>query len=549
MTDLERLADEYYDHAMSESPLSLMWNGKLAHLAEWDDFSPAASEQRRAANLEFARRAEVIDPHGDPAALALRDTIRDGALAAAKQETWRTELMQVNPSMGAWEMVLSFIDNFPLATAADGEAYLIKLATMPAAFAQLAEVATAGADAGVVALRRHLEGTAASVAAYLATPSGPSERLCSQAAPTALSAEEQGEWSARRDRLVAEVVRPGLGAFGAALTALAARGKPDDQPGLCHLPGGSEVYKELVWSHLLLDKDPEELHALGLAQIERLEEEYREIAGPLLGTSDIAEIYSRLRNDSSLTYVAPEPLIADAELALKKADAAAPSYFGTVPETECLATATNFGAMAYYSAPDPAAGKPGRFYFNTSHPTAWATYELEAIVYHEGIPGHHLQLALNAENKALHRVQREFFNTAYAEGWGLYAERLADEMGLYSSPLSRVGMLSADSLRACRLVVDTGIHALGWSRAQAIAYVFDHSPMDTEHIEQEIDRYIGLPAQALAYMVGRLEIQAIRSEAERRPGFSLPDFHDAVLRHGAVPLTTLRTLVLGASEA
>jgi uncharacterized protein (DUF885 family) len=246
-----------------------------------------------------------------------------------------------------------------------------------------------------------------------------------------------------------------------------------------------------------------------------------------------------------MKYTAAEPLIADAELALKKADAAAPDWFAVVPTTPCLAEATNYGAMAYYSSPDPETGKVGKFYFNTSHPQAWSTYELEAIVYHEGIPGHHLQLALNAENADIHLVQREIHNTAYAEGWGLYTERLSDEMGLYSSDLTRLGMLSADSLRACRLVVDTGMHALGWSREQAIQYMLDHSPMDRSHVEAEVDRYIGMPAQALAYMVGRLEIDAMRREAQAQPDFDIREFHDRFLKYGAVPLATAREQVLG----
>ncbi len=544
MSALTDLADEYYAYTLTSGPIGLMWNGKVESLAEWDDFSPEAAAERRAKNLGFAERAAAIEVHTD-ADLALRETLRHAALSSVKDDVWGAELFHVNPKMGAWEMVISFIDNFPLRTAEHGEDYLTKLRTLPDAFAQLAAVATASADSGIVALSRHLVATAESVEAYLATPTGADDRFRSQAAPTEVSDEERAAWVAERNRLVDEVVRPGIAAYARALRALAERGMPDDKPGLVHLPGGLDVYRDKVWAHLLLDKTPEELHQLGIDQVARLEDEYREVAGPLLGTQDISEIYARLRDDKSMKYTHAEVLIADAELALKKADAALEMAFGTLPVSECLATATPFGAMAYYSSPDPEQNKPGRFYFNTSHPEAWSTYELEAIVFHEGVPGHHMQLAINAENMNLHKLQREIFNTAFAEGWGLYAERLSDEMGLYSSELTRVGMLSADSLRACRLVVDTGMHAMGWTRDQAIQYMIDHTPMDSAHIEQEVDRYIGLPGQALAYMVGRLEIQSIRAEAEQREGFDLRAFHDAVLEHGAVPLSTLRQLILG----
>jgi uncharacterized protein (DUF885 family) len=545
MTELHTLADEYYAHALSESPVAMMWSGKLDHLADWDDFTPAGAAERREKNLAFARRAEAIDPGDDLNALAIRDIVLNNALAAARGEQWKTPLFHVNPKMGMFEMLLSFVDNFALHTAEDGEAYLQKLRGLPGALAQIADVARASADDGIVALARHLSATADSVARYLATPAGRDERLCAQLPPDHIDGEAKAAWTAERNRIVGQQVRPALAQYESALRDLAKQGMPDVKPGLTYLPGGDAAYRSLMWSHLLLDKDPHEVHQLGLDQIATLEDEYRELAGPMLGTTDIKEIYARLRDDMSLKYTAAEPLIADAELALKKADAAAPDWFGKVPTTPCLAEATEYGAMAYYSSPDPAIGKVGKFFFNTSHPQAWSTYELEAITYHEGIPGHHLQLALCAENLDAHIIQREGFNTAFAEGWGLYSERLADEMGLYSSPLSRIGMLSADSLRACRLVVDTGIHALGWSREEAIQYVMDHSPMDRSHIEQEVDRYIGLPAQALAYMVGRLEIQDIRRQAESRDGFDLKDFHDRLLGYGGVPLSTARKIVLG----
>jgi len=547
MDALTDLADRYYDFAMSESPTALMWNGRLQHLAEWDDFSLEAQEMRRSRNLAFAAEADALDGGDDERAIALRDSIATGARASAIGATWDVELLQLNPKMGMFELCLSFIGEFPLVTKEHGEQYLQKLRGMPGALASLAKEAGDAAAQGRVALARHLHATADSVDAYLAAPDGTADRLGSQAAPTELGEAEAAAWREARDRVVAEVSRPGVAAFGAALRDLAAKGRSDDKPGLCHLPGGIEVYRDKMWANLLTDHTPEQVHQVGLDTVASLEDEYRTIGGSLLGTTDINEIYARLRDDASLKYTQADAVVRDAEAALEKANALAPAFFAHVPQSSCPAHATDFGPMAYYSAPDPKTGKQGSFYFNTSDPGAWATYELEAITFHESIPGHHLQLALQAENEDLHPVQQEFFNTAYIEGWGLYSERLADEMGLYSSELARVGMLSADSLRACRLVVDTGIHALGWSRERAIQYMLDHTPMDRGHIEAEIDRYIGLPGQALAYMIGRIEIQSIRAAAQLRPNFDIREFHDAVLRNGSVPLPTLRRLVLGSA--
>ena len=461
MDALTKLADEYYEFAIADSPITLMWDGKLEHLAEWDDFSPEAQDGRKARHLAFSEAAEALDIGEEPRDVALRDAIATTARSRTLTLTWAAELFQVSPKMGMLEMCLSFIGSYPLKTAEHGEQYLQKLRTMPEALAGLADAARAAADEGRVALARHLGATADSVDAYLATPSGPDERLCCQEAPTGLGPEEAQAWRAERDAIVATTVREGLAAYGAALRELAKRGRPDEKPGLCHLPGGPDVYGGMMWANLLTDHTPEDVHRLGLDKIAELEDEYRALAGPLFETTDIAAIYSRLRDDASLVYTSPEAIVADAEAALARATVVAAEWFGTTPESKCPAYATDYGAMAYYSTPDLETGKEAAFYFNTSDPSAWSTYELEAITFHEAIPGHHLQFALHEENPQIHKVQKEFFNTAYAEGWALYSERLADEMGLYSSDLDRLGMLSADSLRACRLVVDTGMHALG----------------------------------------------------------------------------------------
>ncbi len=283
------------------------------------------------------------------------------------------------------------------------------------------------------------------------------------------------------------------------------------------------------------------MHAVGLAQVERLEDEYRQIAGPLLGTTDVAGIYSRLRDDPDLHYVDAGTLVADATDALARAAGAMGNWFGVLPASPCVATSIEQGPLAFYSQPALDGSKPGTFFFNTADPSMWGTFQLEATTYHEGIPGHHLQVALALENENLHPIHREPLVNAFLEGWALYSERVADEMGLYSSELDRVGMLAADSMRACRLVVDTGLHALGWSREQAIGYMLDHSPMTRVQVEGEIDRYTGVPGQALGYMMGRLEIDRIRAGAEQRlgNGFDIKAFHDVVLGHGDVTLATL----------
>jgi uncharacterized protein (DUF885 family) len=220
-------------------------------------------------------------------------------------------------------------------------------------------------------------------------------------------------------------------------------------------------------------------------------------------------------------------------------------WFGILPKAGCDVEETQSGAIAFYFPPAKDGSRGGVFFMNTSDPEGWGRYQIEATSYHEGIPGHHLQLSIASELTDIPEFRKRSFIAAYGEGWGLYSERLADEMGIYTTPLDRMGMLEADSMRACRLVVDTGMHALGWSRGRAIEYMTENSPMAVGHITAEIDRYAVTPGQALAYMIGRLEIQRIRREAEAAlgPRFDIKRFHDTVLGSGLMPLPVLDRVV------
>jgi uncharacterized protein (DUF885 family) len=320
---------------------------------------------------------------------------------------------------------------------------------------------------------------------------------------------------------------------------------PDDQPGLVHLNAGADEYAKRLWAFTSLDLTPEQVHQIGLDQVARLEVEYLQIAAPVLGTTSLAEIYSRLRDDPALHYRDADTLVADATRALERATAATGAWFGRAPVASCTANPTTHGALAFYSPPSREGTRGGAFFFNVADPAVWGTFQLESVTFHEGVPGHHFQIALAQELPDLHPILAEYLVASYSEGWGLYTERLADEMGLYSSELDRIGMLSADSMRACRLVVDTGMHALGWTRDQAITYFLDHSPMTHGQVVGEVDRYIGNPGQACAYMLGRLAIEDIRANAEARLAerFDIRAFHDHVLATGSIPLGSLRRAI------
>ncbi len=326
--------------------------------------------------------------------------------------------------------------------------------------------------------------------------------------------------------------------------------RPQERPGIMHVPGGPDAYARLTKVHTSLDLPVDGFHRTGLREVERINGEMEKLGEKVLGTRDRPRILERLRTDRSLYFSSRDEVAAKAEDALSRAKAAIPKWFGRLPEADCVVVRMEeheekHSTLAYYRQSAADGSRPGSYYINTSSPETRPRYEAEALAYHESVPGHHLQIAIAQELEGLPDFRRYSGVTAFVEGWGLYTEGLADEMGLYSSDLDRIGRLSYDSWRACRLVVDTGMHAKGWSREQAIDFMMKNSALAKNNIVNEVDRYITWPGQALAYKTGQLEIMRLRRRAEKRLGkkFDIRAFHDAVLGSGAVPLEALRKIV------
>jgi uncharacterized protein (DUF885 family) len=385
--------------------------------------------------------------------------------------------------------------------------------------------------------------TVAQIDRWLGTPIG-DDPLLHTAEPTGVA--DPDAWRARLRAVIETDVRPAMAHYRDTIRdRVRPHARDDDHVGLTWLADGDDAYGRMVRYHTTLDRSAQDIHQTGLDQIEKLAGEYRVLGQAVFGTSDVPEIFERLRDDPALHHTSGAEIVAASKTALAKATAAMGAWFGILPKAGCDVEETQTGAIAFYFPPAKDGSRPGVFFMNTSDPTGWGRYQIEATSYHEGIPGHHLQLAISTELTAVPEFRKRAFIAAYGEGWGLYSERLADEMGLYSSPLDRIGMLEADSMRACRLVVDTGMHALGWSRQKAIDYMTENSPMRVSQIVPEIDRYAVTPGQALAYMIGRLEIQRMRREAEEALGerFAIKGFHDAVLGSGLMPLPVLDRVV------
>jgi uncharacterized protein (DUF885 family) len=546
---LAELAERYFQVCMDASPFDATVSG----VPGWDDRVPELSEaaedatDRRLADLE--RRLAAIDP----GRLGGQDRITWAMLGRGLADS-RADLAARWPELtvsatqsGIQTAVLGLVPKVALATPAQAADYLERCAGLAGCLDQAAERLRAGLARGRTPPALGVRAAVRQLDAYLAGPLGDDPLLHPPPPPGV-------EASGFRERLagvVAGSVRPAMARYRDLLAGeVAERARPDDRCGLVHVPDGEAVYRAAVAHHTTTDRDPAELHRLGLELVAGLTEEYRALGERVLGSGDLDQVLRRLREDPGLRFGTAAEILRSGRDALDRATAALPRVVGRVPRAPCVvdemsAYEAEDSVLGYYQPPAADGSHPGVHWLNTSAPETRTRYEYEALAFHESVPGHHLQFSLAQERDELPRFRRFGYVTAFSEGWALYTERLADELGLYSGDLERFGMLSFDSWRACRLVVDTGLHAYGWSRDQAIGYMLANSALTRRNIENEVDRYVAMPGQALAYMVGRMELVRLRELAAGRLGarFDLRAFHDLVLGTGGVPLSVLAEVV------
>jgi len=551
--ELDRLADEFWDAALAADPVQGTAIGEDRYGGRLGDITPAgrAAAEHRFEGIRSALTALPAEADAEAALThaALAQGVDDKLIFLAADARAYT----VDAMSGPQASFLSIASFQPLRNPSDGEAMLSRWWAMgPWVDQQVLQLRRGMADG-----RTPVAGSVRRVIAQLddlaARPLdewpllAPLEAEHAGWSDTAWRAFEVGLVGAVRDGL-----RPAFARYRAFLADEALpRARDEAHVGLCHLPGGAELYARLARAHTTLSRSPQEIHDIGLAEISRIDVEISELGGRVLGTPDLPSTLAKLRGDPSVHFASGEEIVAVAEASLARAVAAIPAWFGRLSRAACevvrmQAHEEQHATIAYYREPSQDGGRPGRYYINTFAPATRPRYEAEALAFHEAVPGHHLQVAIGQELEHLPSFRRHAETTAFVEGWGLYAERLSDEMGLYSGDLDRIGMLSYDAWRASRLVVDTGMHALAWSRSQAIDFMAAHSALALNNIANEVDRYIGWPGQALAYKIGQLEIRRLRADAQSALGasFDMRRFHDAVLDHGALPLGVLRGSVM-----
>ncbi|HEY8545177.1 MAG TPA: DUF885 domain-containing protein [Acidimicrobiales bacterium] len=553
--DLQRLADDYWESVLASAPTFATLLGDRRFDDRIEDVSAAADEALRSTWSALLAEVDALDP----ATLAegervTRSLLRTELATGVELLGLRLTELASDQMQGIHAGLLTAAPQLSAPTPESAGALLERYRQVGTLVDQAVERFRAGLAAGRTPARIAIDRSINQLDNYLASdPAG--DPFATMAGPEGWDGE--AAWRAQLQEVVRDVIRPALGRYRAVLAdELLPAARPDDRPGLTWLgDDGAQLYEACIRQHTTLDDlGADEIHRLGLAEVERLAGEYAEVGGRLFGTTDQAEIFARLQGDPDLRYDDADQIMTHVRRCVDAAWAAVGDWFGRLPAASCdIVPVPDFLApdspAAYYFPPAADGSRPGAYFVNLHNPGERGRFETASIAYHEAIPGHHLQLTIASELTELPRFQRfSFSNTAFAEGWALYTERLADEMGLYADDLDRLGLLAGDSWRAGRLVVDTGLHALGWTRRQAIDFLVANVPAALDHIEVEVDRYIAMPGQAVSYKVGQLEIQrqrAAAADAAAKAGrpFDIKGFHDVVLGSGSLSLPVLREVV------
>jgi uncharacterized protein (DUF885 family) len=551
--DLEQLAADYWDAFLERNPTQGTVLGDHRYDDRLTDITPSgrAAAERRLDDL-YARLANL-----DTSALSDEESLSVSALrhgiGADLTFLEADELAYtVSPANGPQVEFLNLADLQPLRDAGDAQAMLARWRAMGPWMDDLIANLRRGQTDGNFPIAILVERVVSELDEILARPLDdlPLLQPLRRNDPPLPPAEWQ-RFAADLEASVRDGVLPAFRRYRSYLADEALSTARDEaHAGIANLLGGFERYAALAHAHTTTEIEPDGIHAIGQEEVARIDAEIAELGKRVLGTGSLTATLASLRGDKSLYFGTRDEVMAVAERSLRAAEEAIPDWFGRLPVTPCevvrmLPHEEAHSTIAYYREPAADGGRPGRYYVNTSEPETRPRYEAQALAFHESVPGHHLQIAIGQELTALPTFRRHAEATAFIEGWGLYSERLANEMGLYAGDLDRIGMLSYDAWRACRLVVDTGMHSMGWSRSQAIKFMTDHSALAVNNITNEVDRYLSWPGQALAYKIGQLEIRRVRRDAEAALGarFDIKAFHDAVLGHGPLPLATMREAV------
>ena len=543
---LNQLIADEWEYEMRESPEAATVIGDYRYNDRWDDASLAHVPVQRAALQEWLTKFAAVDTSGFPEQEKLNQQLMLRNLKERVEYIdLKLYLMPIDQFGGTHLTLATFVTLIPFDTTKQYDDYLARLHKLPVVIDQTIQVLQEGEKEKMEPPAYLLEKTVTQCAS-IATPAGVDNAFGQPVAhfPSAVSAADQKRL---RDAIITAVdteVRPAYRKLQKFLASeYAQNGRKNE--GFWALPNGDALYRFCVRQQTTTNFDPETIHQLGLKEVARIQAEQLAIAKKL-GFSDLKTFQASLKTNPKLVPASREQILEIYRRFIAQMEPELPKYFGLLPKTKLQVKPVEeyrekdaAGAQYYQGTPD--GSRPGMVMVNTGDYQHRTTPEMESTAYHEGVPGHHMQISIAQNLPGLPQFRQEGGYNAYVEGWALYAERLGKEMGFYQDPYSDYGRLEGEMLRAARLVLDTGVHYKHWTRQQMVDFFHQYTSEDEPDVQAETDRYIAMPGQALGYKLGQLEILKLRQQAQDQLGskYDIRAFHDEILNGGALPLDVL----------
>ncbi|MEX2530198.1 MAG: DUF885 domain-containing protein [Gemmatimonadota bacterium] len=550
-SDLGALLDEAWEFELREDPLRATGVGDHRYDAELPEVGEEAEARRAEARRDLLVRLEAIDRE----ALEEQDRMSHDVLERDLQDRlgeyeYRAYLIPFTSDDGFHIQFARLPGSMPFQAVADYENYLERLRAWPGYMEAHLDLLREGLESGHTMPRVILGGLEGAMASHVVDDPeeslfwGPFERF-----PSTIGESEQTRLAEEGRTAISDYIVPGYRDLHEFFTQVYIPGARTTI-GASELPDGREFYAHRVRSYTTLDMTPEEVHQIGLDEVARIRTEMQEVIDEVGFEGGFDEFLEFLRTDPQFYASTPEELLKEASYLAKQMDERMPRLFGYLPRLPYGVApvpdhlAPNYTGGRYFSAP-PGGTQPGYYWVNTYGLENRPLYTLEALTLHEAVPGHHHQIALGQELEGLPPIRRHTYHSAFGEGWGLYSEWLGLEVGMYSDPYSNFGRLVYEMWRACRLVVDTGMHHMGWTREETMDFLAENTALSLHEIRTETDRYISWPGQAVSYKIGELKLKELRIRAEDAlgPEFDLREFHDLVLANGSVPLSAVEDAV------
>jgi len=539
---LATILADHWAWTLRNDPLLATRVGVRTYDAELGDPSLAESDREAADAARFLERLDRLPNAGlaDATNIAI---LRRSLATQIEGNRFSERAIQFSNRSGWHTQFADLAVQLPFFTRADFDSYLARLAKIPAYAAAATAVTRTAIAHGDVLPCAVLDGFATSITGEIKEPAQSRFYAPFVTRPAAIAVADWPALQARAVAVIRDAVNPAYRAYADFYTRAY---KCRETIGASALPDGAAYYAFKVREQTTTAMTPAQIHDLGLSEVARIRTEMDALVTATGFKGDRAAYIAMLRSDPKYYARTPHELMAAAALTAKTIDGFMPKLFGHLPRLpytvrEIPAATADGTTTAYYSEGSPASGIAGTYYVNTTHLDQRPLFELPALTMHEAVPGHHHQISLQQETDLPDFRRYATFFTAFVEGWGLYSERLGLDIAIYDSPEKQMGRLSYEMWRACRLVVDTGIHAQGWSKERAVAFMADNTALSAANIDAEVNRYIADPGQALAYKIGELTIRRLRlrAETELGPRFDLRAFHDAVLEQGAIPMDLL----------